>query len=134
VSAGTELLVATLPSVPTTTPVPQHGAPTYADKLTVEEFALDWERSADELARVVRVGNPRPGAWTTDHGIRLKIWRARALSAGIDAPPGTVFGHTRVTTGDGARELVEVQPEGRRVMPANAWLAGRRAPDALLGP
>ena len=104
------------------------ASPTYADKLTVEEFALDWEQPAADLARVVRAGNPRPGAWTTDHGGRLKIWRARALSAGIDAPPGTVFGHTRVATGDGALELIEVQPEGRRVMPANAWLAGRRAP------
>jgi methionyl-tRNA formyltransferase len=133
VGLGTELLVATLPRVPEAKPAPQTGEPTYAEKLTVEEFALDWERSAEELARVVRAGNPRPGAWTTDHGTRLKLWRARALSAGIDAPPGTVFGHTRVATGDGALELVEVQPEGRRAMDANAWLAGRRAPDALLG-
>jgi methionyl-tRNA formyltransferase len=133
VTLGTELLVTTLPRVPELTPTPQQGEPTYADKLSVDQFALDWERSAEELARVVRAGNPRPGAWTTDHGTRLKIWRARALSAGIDAPPGTVFGHTRVATGEGALELVEVQPEGRRAMDANAWLAGRRAPDALLG-
>jgi methionyl-tRNA formyltransferase len=133
VGLGTELLVATLPHVPVITPEPQHGEPTYADKLSVDEFALDWERSAEELARVVRAGNPKPGAWTTDHGTRLKLWRARALSAGIDAPPGTVFGHTRVATGEGALELVEVQPEGRRAMDANAWLAGRRAPDTLLG-
>lgn len=130
---GTELLVTTLPHVPVRTPEPQAGEPTYADKLSVEEFELDWELSAEELARIVRAGNPRPGAWTTDHGTRLKLWRARALSAGIDAEPGTVFGHTRVATGDGALELVEVQPEGRRSMDANAWLAGRRAPDALLG-
>jgi methionyl-tRNA formyltransferase len=133
VALGTDLLVATLPRVPTSTPEPQTGEPTYADKLTVDEFALDWEQSAEDLARVVRAGNPRPGAWTTDHGTRLKLWRVRALSACIDAEPGTVFGHTRVATGDGALELVEVQPEGRRAMDANAWLAGRRAPDALLG-
>jgi len=133
VAAGTRLLVETLPAIPTTRPRPQSGEPTYADKLTVEEFELDWTRPAADLARVVRAGNPRPGAWTTDHGTRLKIWRARPLSAGIDAPPGTVFGHTRVATGDGALELVEVQPEGRRVMPANAWLAGRRSPGTLLG-
>ena len=133
VAAGTRLLVETLPTIPTTRPRPQSGEPTYADKLTVEEFELDWTRPAADLARVVRAGNPRPGAWTTDHGTRLKIWRARPLSAGIDAPPGTVFGHTRVATGDGALELVEVQPEGRRVMPANAWLAGRRSPGTLLG-
>jgi methionyl-tRNA formyltransferase len=130
---GTELLVATLPQVPTSAPEPQLGEPTYADKLSVDEFALDWEQSAEDLARVVRAGNPRPGAWTTDHGTRLKLWRVRPLSACIDAESGTVFGHTRVATGEGALELVEVQPEGRRSMDANAWLAGRRAPDPLLG-
>jgi len=133
VALGTDLLVATLPRVPTTVPEPQQGEPTYADKLSVEEFALDWEQSAEELARVVRAGNPRPGAWTTDHGTRLKLWRVRPLSACIDAEPGTVFGHTRVATGEGALELVEVQPEGRRAMDGNAWLAGRRAADPLLG-
>jgi methionyl-tRNA formyltransferase len=133
VGLGTDLLIDTLPRVPTLRPEPQSGEPTYADKLTVEEFELDWEQSAEDLARVVRAGNPRPGAWTTDHGGRLKVWRVRALSACIDAEPGTVFGHTRVATGEGALELVEVQPEGRRAMDANAWLAGRRAPDPLLG-
>ncbi len=130
---GTDLLVDTLPRVPTAVPEPQTGEPTHADKLTVEEFELDWEQPAEDLARIVRAGNPRPGAWTTDHGGRLKVWRVRALSACIDAEPGTVFGHTRVATGEGALELVEVQPEGRRAMDANAWLAGRRAPDPLLG-
>jgi len=133
VALGTDLLIDTLPRVPTAVPEPQTGEATHADKLTVEEFELDWEQSAEELARVVRAGNPRPGAWTTDHGGRLKVWRVRALSACIDAEPGTVFGHTRVATGEGALELVEVQPEGRRAMDANAWLAGRRAPDPLLG-
>jgi len=133
VGLGTDLLIDTLPRIPTAVPEPQLGEPTYADKLTVEEFELDWEQSAEDLARSVRAGNPRPGAWTTDHGGRLKVWRVRALSACIDAEPGTVFGHTRVATGEGALELVEVQPEGRRAMDANAWLAGRRAPDPLLG-
>ncbi len=133
VALGADLLVATLPRVPTTTPSRQVGEPTYADKLTVDEFALDWSRPAAELARMVRAGNPRPGAWTTDHGNRLKLWRANPLSECIDAEPGTVFGHTRVATGEGALELVEVQPEGRRTMDANAWLAGRRESDPLLG-
>jgi methionyl-tRNA formyltransferase len=133
VALGTDLLVATLPHVPSAVPAPQVGPPTYADKLSVDEFEIDWTRPAVELARMVRAGNPRPGAWTTDHGTRLKLWRANPLSECIDAEPGTVFGHTRIATGDGALEVVEVQPEGRRTMDANAWLAGRRAPDPLLG-
>jgi methionyl-tRNA formyltransferase len=133
VTIGTELLVTTLPTIPSRRPEPQTGTATYAEKLTAEEFELDWALSASQLARFVRAGNPKPGAWTRDHGKRLKVWRARALSEGIDEPPGTVFAHTRVATGDGTLELVEVQPEGKRVMPANAWLAGRREATPHLG-
>jgi methionyl-tRNA formyltransferase len=133
VAQGTDLLVATLPTIAESRPDPQTGSPTYADKLTVEEFELDWELPAMELARIVRAGNPKPGAWTHDHGARLKVWRVRPLSASVDEPPGTVFAHTRVATGDGALELVEVQPEGKRVMAANAWLAGRREATPRLG-
>jgi len=133
VARGTELLVATLPAVPGTRPDPQEGEPTYADKLTVEEFELDWDRPAAELARQIRAGNPRPGAWTTDHGSRVKEWRAKPLSVPADEPPGTLFARTRVATGDGALELVEVQPEGKRAMPADAWVAGRRGATTALG-
>ena len=133
VARGTELLVATLPAVPGTRPDPQEGEPTYADKLTVEEFELDWDRPAAELARQIRAGNPRPGAWTTDHGSRVKVWRAKPLSVPADEPPGTLFARTRVATGDGALELVEVQPEGKRAMPADAWVAGRRGATTALG-
>ena len=64
------------------------------------------------IHRTVRVG----GAWTTHHGARLKIWRT-ALAA---EPPDSVA----VPAGDGEIHLVEVQPEGRRRMPAAAWANG----------
>jgi methionyl-tRNA formyltransferase len=135
VALGTDLLVDTVPRVPGATPEPQAGEPTYADKLTVDEFALDWHRPAAQLARVVRAGNPRPGAFTFDGGTRLKIWRARPVATtGRDGAGtvGTVGPDAGVQTGDGALLLLEVQPEGRRAMPAGAWLSGRRA-DAPLG-
>src|SRR5262249_43950531 len=62
VEAGAALLVEHLPSIATTTPVEQVGEPTYADKLDVAEFELDPTRPAAELHRLVRAGNPRPGA------------------------------------------------------------------------
>ncbi|MGH9031776.1 MAG: methionyl-tRNA formyltransferase, partial [Acidimicrobiia bacterium] len=105
VDLGTRLMVTALPRVPDLEPTPQTGEPTYADKLDVAEFELDWSRSADELLRVVRAGNPRPGAWTTVDHTRLKIWRAR-------------------TATDGTVEPVEVQPEGRPRMSWEAWKRG----------
>jgi len=91
---GTELLVATLPAVPTTIPSPQVGEPTYADKLTVEEFELDWSRPAEELDRVIRAGNPRPGAWTTVDGKRLKILAATVDGHGALVPLGVRRGES----------------------------------------
>jgi len=113
VEIGTELLVATVPDLPTLTAQPQVGEPTHADKLTVEEFELDFTRPPAELVRVVRAGNPRPGAWTTVDGRRLKIWRARVV--------------------DGRFEPLEVQPEGRARMSGEAWQRGRRGEPVEFG-
>ena len=90
-------------------PAPQEGEPTYADKLEPEEHRLDWTRPAVELHRVVRLGQ----AWTTFRATRLKVlpgprWPGGRAGAGELDPT-----RRRVGTGDGALELVEVQPEGR---------------------
>jgi methionyl-tRNA formyltransferase len=113
VALGTDLLVATVPDLATLTARAQQGDATHADKLTVEEFELDFAHPPDELVRVVRAGNPRPGAWTTVDGRRLKIWRARVV--------------------DGRFEPLEVQPEGRPRMSGEAWRRGRRGEPVEFG-
>jgi len=105
VEIGTRMLVETLPRVPQLQPEPQRGEPSYADKLTVDEFRIDWSRPADEIMRVIRAGNPRPGAWTTIEGKRMKVWRARRTETGLVEP-------------------VEVQPDGKARMTWEAWRRG----------
>ena len=103
-------------------PVPQTGEPTHAAKLTAEDRHLDWHRSAVELDRVVRLGE----AWTTQHGKRLKVLAARMVASPATAlAPGEVDG-VLVGAGDGALELVTVQPEGRSAVAAQAWRNGAR--------
>jgi len=106
---GSVLLAETLRGIDTIEPEPQTGESTYAEKLTVEEFHLDLARPAAELVRVVRAGNPRPGAWLDVDGARVKIWRAHES--------------------DGRLVPDEVQPEGRRAMAYAAWKAGHRGTD-----
>ncbi len=106
---GTGLLVATLPQVASITPEIQAGDVTYAAKLTVDEFELDLARSTPELLRVVRAGDPRPGAWLTVDGARFKVWRAHEA--------------------DGRFVPDEVQPEGKARMSYEAWRAGHRGAD-----
>jgi methionyl-tRNA formyltransferase len=132
VEVGTELLVEQLPTLATAVPVPQVGDPTYAEKLTVEEFRLDPARTAPELDRIVRAGNPRPGAWMSVGGKRVKVWRARpVVSSDEPCAPGVISSEGVLCTAAGTLELAEVQPEGKRTMAATAWRAGLRA-DARL--
>jgi methionyl-tRNA formyltransferase len=120
---GTRLLLEHLPLVPETEPVRQEGEPTYAEKLTVDEFRIDPRRPAAELERLVRAANPRPGAWMVVGGQRVKVLRAKA-EGGVGAP-GAIFRlGSEMTTGDGFLFLDEVQPEGKRAMAGGAWLNG----------
>jgi methionyl-tRNA formyltransferase len=124
VDAGTDLLVRSLEQG-LGEPVPQVGEPTYAAKIEPGELHLDWERPAVELHRVIRLGR----AWTTFRDRRLIVARARLRDAsGGGLAPGQLDG-TTVWTGDGTLELVEVQPEGKGVQEATAWIRGARLAD-----
>jgi methionyl-tRNA formyltransferase len=122
VELGTTVLVDTLPGVGATTPTPQVGEATYAAKLAVAEFRLDPLGGAADLARIVRAGNPRPGAWVTVGGRRLKVLRAHPVD-GV-GEPGVIDAAARLGTGEGLLALDEVQAEGRRAIPGVEWIAG----------
>lgn len=103
---------------------------TYAHKVTPEDLLLRWDRPADELRRVVRVG----GAHTTFRGSRLKVLACAPASDRSDLAPGSLDGAVVGCGGAGALELVTVQPEGRAAMDATDWLRGARPdPSERLG-
>jgi methionyl-tRNA formyltransferase len=85
------------------TPQPQVGEPVYAHKLTAEDRRIDWARPAEDVLRVVRLGD----AWTTFRGRRHKV---------LDARLGP----------DGRVEPTIVQPEGKAPMAFDAWRNGTR--------
>jgi methionyl-tRNA formyltransferase len=118
VDAGTDLLTDSL-RAGLGTPTPQDGEPTYAEKIDPAEHHIDWTRPATHVDRVIRVGD----AWTTFRGKRLKVSRARLSGNGL--APGALDG-VRVGAGDGALELLEVQPEGKGPMAAADWRNGAR--------
>ncbi len=102
-------------------PRPQVGEVTYAAKLTPEDLRLDFDRAAELCHRQVRVGR----AWTTWRARRLLVHEARVLPDAGGLLPGEVKGD-RVGTGEGALELVIVQPEGKPAMRAADWARGAR--------
>lgn len=147
-SMGGPLLLKALDAIKagTVTPVPQGDSGThYAKMLRKEMGNIDWTKSAEEIGRLVRGLNPWPSAYTHWNGKMLKIWMAEPvtqeeLSAlgcdeknGMDlkeAQPGTVMIVTKdtlmVQTGDGLLALTELQMEGKKRMPVQAFLMGCR--------
>jgi methionyl-tRNA formyltransferase len=96
---------------------------------------IDWRQSATVVDRRIRALQPWPGAWTTLDGRRLHI-RAAHPVAGVDGPlVGTLLPGEwpMVACGQGALALELVQPEGRPVMPADAWRRGLPRQHVLLG-
>lgn len=112
-------------------PTPQdHAQATHARLLHKEDGRLDFSRSADVLARRIRAFQPWPGAFTRAAERNLEVLRARVAPRGA-GEPGTVVELGRegmvVACGDGTRLRLEiVQPESRRAMPAEAFVAGAR--------
>jgi methionyl-tRNA formyltransferase len=125
---GAELLVEALDTSPACHEQPDQGV-TYAVKIGREERRLDSERMADELERRVRALSPHIGAYIElPAGERLGVRRATLAATG-DVEPGDLAardGRLLYGATSGALELLEVQPEGRRPMPAADWLRGHR--------
>ena len=108
-------------------PQPEEGA-TYAPKIRPEETWLDLRRPARELARQVRALSPRPGVRLLLDGQVARILRARAVDH-PDLVPGEVrvAGHRLlVGTAEGALEILELVPAGKRAMTAREFLLGHR--------
>ena len=128
---GARLLSTTLAAIAdgTVTRRPQNDAEaTMAPMLEKAMGRLDLTRPAQELHNQVRGMNPWPGAFCTAGGKTLKIHETR-VAAGSSAP-GTLLCADPVTVacGEGALQLVTVQPEGKPRMAAEAWLRGARLP------
>jgi methionyl-tRNA formyltransferase len=127
---GAELLVETLPSIVdgTCERLTQHEADaTYAAKLSGEDRLIDWSRPATIVDRQVRCFAPKPGARTRVKGKWLKVIAGEVLEHTTLSPAGSWIGkeHFDIACGDGtAYRLLEVQPEGKKAMEAEAFLRG----------
>jgi methionyl-tRNA formyltransferase len=110
VEAGCEQLVRCL-AAPLPSPVAQVGEPVYAAKLNADEMRIDWQRSAVEIDRLVRLGS----AWTTFRNRRVKVLAAEP-GACRAAAPLPVAGLV----------VYRVQPEGKGAMDFTDFVRGAR--------
>ncbi len=142
---GARLLTQTLPRLAAgqITPVRQDDSKsTYAAMLDASMGEIDWTQPAEAIDRLVRGLNSWPCAHTTLKGKRVKVWACRPLDPDAEdsgaGEPGSVLRLDRrgpvIATGSGSLLLTELQPEGKKRMPADAFVRGYRLePGTRLG-
>lgn len=125
---GGDLLVAALDTQPGFEEQPEDGV-TYAEKVGAEDRRLDPALPADALERRVRALSPHIGAFAEWDSDRLGVRRAGVAADGAPAVERGALAASgeRLLLGcaDGALELHEVQPPGKRPMDAASFLRGR---------
>jgi methionyl-tRNA formyltransferase len=105
-----------------------HARATYAPKLDRATARLDWTLPAVDVSRWMRGLDDVPGAWSPLGGRGpVKLFRPKLEARGGE--PGTVLeagdGGVLVACGQGSVRVSEVQPPGKRRMPAGEWVRGR---------
>jgi methionyl-tRNA formyltransferase len=128
---GADLLVETLEQL-------QHGGllaipqddsqATLAPILKKEDGLIEFNRSAQEIHNRLRGFQPWPGAYTVFRGKNLKIVDARVADAGVRLCSGELHANgNELFAGCASQtvlELVKVQPEGKKAMPARDFISG----------
>jgi methionyl-tRNA formyltransferase len=137
---GAGLLAETLQRIDSIRPQPQDSsAATYAPILKKQDGLIDWTASSAHIHNRIRGLVPWPGAYTTFRGQLLHLWRARVAGSNEIAPgpPGRIArsgGVFAACGGGSVLELLEVQLEGRKRVPAQAFANGHRfSENELLG-
>ncbi len=113
-----------------------------APKIFKETCHIDWNKETVRIHNLVRGLSPYPAAWTTFADSRdstspcdVKIFSTQPQQDDIcgkdeeicDLVPGDVLttkDRLFVKTGDGLLEILELQPAGKKRMPASAFLRG----------
>lgn len=120
---GGKLLVETLSGLEagSISPRPQDSSKaTLAPLLSKELGRLQFQTlSAQEAHNLVRGLFPWPGAYAFLHGKRVKLLRSRLTAYSAKGAPGSFWfesEHLFVNCREGALELLEIQPEGKRPM------------------
>ncbi|MDF0535368.1 methionyl-tRNA formyltransferase [Shewanella sp. A32] len=101
----------------------------YADKLSKEEAAIDWQKPAKQLWQEIRAFNPWPVSYFECQQQNVKVWQASIAPSNARAEPGTIVAADKhgitVATGDGLLILQTLQLPGKKATTAADILNAR---------
>jgi methionyl-tRNA formyltransferase len=103
-----------------------------APKLFADDFLINWSMSAENICNKIRGLSPRPGAFSSVNGKKIKIITSSYESTFCGQKPGTVIeadrkkGFLIIATGSGILTVTKIQPESRPVTDVGSFLNGNR--------
>jgi len=114
-----------------------HSQATEAPMLKKTDGSIDWSKSAGELESLIRGLDPWPSAFCFLGTKRLRLFSPEIVYKANDAQPGSLLRSDKrgllVACGKDTLLIKEVQPEGKKRMPVEAFLCGcSLKPGALL--
>ena len=100
----------------------------FANKLTSDEFKINWNNSAKEIHNLIRGIYKSPGAYFSLNNKTIKIMKSCVINEPANAAPGEILhaGKDGVdfATGNGILRAITVKPESKGEMPARDWYNG----------
>ena len=126
---GGELIIETLDKLKKGEITPQkqdESLATHTSKISKKLCPIDFNKSAFEVHNKVRGLNPWPVAVTEIAGKTVKVYSSRVSD--MSGAAGTILSLKPfvVACGDKSVELIEIQPQGKKRMTAQAFLAGHK--------
>jgi len=135
---GSKLLIDTLRNFDNVVPIPQEKkdplANSYAKKISREDARIEFSETAIEVDRLVRAMYPEPMAWCELDGLAVRVLESEPVeSAALRVGEVQVIdSKVLVGCGEGALQLISVQPSGRTKMSGPDWFRGLRADTVIL--
>ena len=126
---GASLLIDTLKKLEdgSLKPTPQTGVPSYAPPLKKQDGRIDWNSDAEDIYNFVRGMYPWPCAYCYLKNERIRITRVRVVKGtGIAGRIEDAGEQLIIGTGKELISIIELQPEGKKLMTAQDFLRGRR--------
>ena len=126
---GGELIIETLDKLKKGEITPQkqdESLATHTSKISKKLCPIDFNKSAFEVHNKVRGLNPWPVAVTEIAGKTVKVYSSRVSD--MSGAAGTILSLKPfvVACGDKSVELIKIQPQGKKRMTAQAFLAGHK--------
>ncbi len=107
----------------------------YAEKLSAQDFIINWNDSAEKILCKIRAGDPQPGARTDYQNEKIKIFKAKIARSlpHYENKPGTIVESNKVelivSTGNNQYIcLEELQFPGKKRLPVVEILKGKNIP------